>query len=366
MRTVSVLLAVTMASTAILPLAEPHAQEVDALSSRPGPVEQVRLTRGDRSLSVTWRSAPTPVRNYRVQISVSGGQWTRAATTTRTSAKLAGLRPVRTRVRVRVWDGSRFGRWSTPVAITPADPAFRDRRFRIRAPGATLVGGRACASRVRPAREIRPANTRFNQTRGTSRNDAIRRVNGNFVGTTDEVLQWAACKWGAPENIVRAQAANESWWDQRAAGDLTTEKASCHRSLRKRTPCPQSIGLFQILYRVHPAAYEDRNAILSSAYNADYLWGLWRSCFEGEMTWLNAVERGRRYEAGDRWGCVGVMNTGRWYTKPSKAYIKRIKAHLEERTWKQPAFVGAAAAGVDALATTDIDELGIRAAGALR
>ena len=77
-------LAVTMASTAILPLAEPHAQDVDALSSRPGPVEQVRLTRGYRSLSVAWRSATTPVRNYRVQISVNGGQRKRAATTRRT------------------------------------------------------------------------------------------------------------------------------------------------------------------------------------------------------------------------------------------------------------------------------------------
>ena len=29
------------------------------------------------------------------------------------------------------------------------------------------------------------------------------RVTGNFTGTTDMILQWAACKWGIDEDIVR-------------------------------------------------------------------------------------------------------------------------------------------------------------------
>ena len=35
---------------------------------------------------------------------------------------------------------------------------------------------------------------------------------GNFTGTTDEIIQWAACKWGFDENTLRAQVAKESYW----------------------------------------------------------------------------------------------------------------------------------------------------------
>ena len=31
-------------------------------------------------------------------------------------------------------------------------------------------------------------------------------VDGDFAGTTDQLIQWAACKWGIDEDIVRAPA----------------------------------------------------------------------------------------------------------------------------------------------------------------
>jgi hypothetical protein len=40
------------------------------------------------------------------------------------------------------------------------------------------------------------------------------RVDGQFTGTTDEILQWAACKWGLPDNLLRAVAVVESTWFQ--------------------------------------------------------------------------------------------------------------------------------------------------------
>ena len=30
------------------------------------------------------------------------------------------------------------------------------------------------------------------------------RVDGQFEGTTDEIFQWAACKWGLPDDLLRA------------------------------------------------------------------------------------------------------------------------------------------------------------------
>jgi len=44
-------------------------------------------------------------------------------------------------------------------------------------------------------------------------------VTGRFRGTTDEVIQWAAAKWGLSANLVRAVAATESWWRMSTVGD---------------------------------------------------------------------------------------------------------------------------------------------------
>ena len=45
------------------------------------------------------------------------------------------------------------------------------------------------------------------------------RVTGNFTGTTDEIIQWVACKWGVDEDAVRAQIIKESYWYQSNVGD---------------------------------------------------------------------------------------------------------------------------------------------------
>ena len=62
-------------------------------------------------------------------------------------------------------------------------------------------------------------NATYNATRGNQTlpnnflsgdprvNTLTARVTGNFSGSTDEILQWAACKWGVDEDMVRAQAA---------------------------------------------------------------------------------------------------------------------------------------------------------------
>jgi hypothetical protein len=71
-------------------------------------------------------------------------------------------------------------------------------------------------------------------------NALLRWVDGQFTGTTDEILQWGAHKWGFDPDLVRAIAANESWWHQSETGasygilqiQLSSFPASfhCHRN----------------------------------------------------------------------------------------------------------------------------------------
>lgn len=211
-------------------------------------------------------------------------------------------------------------------------------RFTTLAPGVALPGDQACAAAVRPAAEVRPTNHVPNHTPGVGTTDGYPRVTGNFTGTTDELIQWVACKWGIDEDVVRAQIVKESWWYQSAGGDRTTDPNLCHPLVRDELPCPESVGLGQVRYQYHMAAFANANAVMSSAYNLDYTYAIWRSCFEGELDWLNTVERGAEYVAGDMWGCLGVWFSGRWYGQPATAYIAAVQEILTTRVWESPGF----------------------------
>jgi autotransporter family porin len=79
----------------------------------------------------------------------------------------------------------------------------------------------------------------------------------------------------------------------------------------------------------------------STAYNLDFAYANWRSCYEGDKEWLNTVDRGREYAAGDVWGCVGIWFSGRWYSNDANEYVDAIKKYLESRIWTTSSFINA-------------------------
>jgi Transglycosylase SLT domain len=50
--------------------------------------------------------------------------------------------------------------------------------------------------------------------------DKRAKVTGNFTGTTTEIIQSAACKWGIDEDTIRAAAVQESYWHMNTIGDV--------------------------------------------------------------------------------------------------------------------------------------------------
>lgn len=224
----------------------------------------------------------------------------------------------------------------TTLPPTTTPPPSSGRRFTTLPVGAALPSGAECASRVRSAPEIRPDNAAANANAGNRSNANGRddwagfdRVDGAFAGTTDEIIQWAACKWGLDEDMARAQVVKESWWLQSTNGDGG-----------------DSWGLGQVRDTAHQSAFEysSVNARNSSAYNLDYTFASWRACFEGVYTWL-----GGSYGPGDAWGCMGVWFSGRWYNQPAIDYLeggdpndygsRGVKQHYTLRTWEDPVFV---------------------------
>jgi hypothetical protein len=201
-----------------------------------------------------------------------------------------------------------------------------------------------CAARVRHAREIRPMNRPYNRVGAQPgvRAWPWRRVTGNFTGTTGEIIQWAACKWGFSVRALRAQVAKESYWTQTNLGDWTQDPTRCaprHGIGQdgRRGWCPESVGMMQVRapyvpYRI--ASGSER----STAFNLDAALAVWRSCWRGDETWLNQFERGREYGPGDEWGCIGRWFSGRWYTPPSLEYMAAVKDYYRQRIWRTEGF----------------------------
>jgi autotransporter family porin len=216
---------------------------------------------------------------------------------------------------------------STPV---PAASAAPGEYFGTLPPGSALPNDASCAARVRRARwEPRPENTAANRTipqglalaawtgvDARANATLLPRITGNFTGTTDEIIQWGACKWGVDEDLVRALAVRESNWRQSQLGDI-------HGGV------PQSYGLLQVRRTVWGGTHPHSER--STAFNVDYALGVFRVCYEGHTTWLHEFTGG--YRAGDEWGCVGLWYAGRWRTAAAEDYIAKIRRHLAERVW---------------------------------
>ena len=177
--------------------------------------------------------------------------------------------------------------------------------------------------------EPRPQNRDPNQHRASKR--TVRRfrhwselpraykrhVTGRYRGTTDELIQWAAYKWGFSPDVFRAVAAIESRWKMSAIGDGG-----------------QSFGIMQVK-RGHHCCFPTTR--LSTAFNLDYYGAYLRAVYDGRVRWLNGVERGERYRRGDLWGSVGVWFSGRWHLG-SGEYIRRVKDTIRQRVWRRDGF----------------------------
>src|SRR5262249_9675720 len=148
------------------------------------------------------------------------------------------------------------------------------------AAGQPLPSEADCAARVRRGRsEPVPENASFNQVLPTAAQLAKlaiwngtqgfdnraeplgKRVTGNFSGTTDEIFQWAACKWGFDEDFVRADAFQANGWHQASVSGWTGDTKICPPNPPTRagpmgtTECAQVFSLFGITWQFHKSTW---------------------------------------------------------------------------------------------------------------
>jgi hypothetical protein len=188
------------------------------------------------------------------------------------------------------------------------------------------------------------------------------RVNGQFTGTTDEIFQWAACKWGLPDDVLRAIAVRESTWYQYetypsgrcvlhfSCGDIHPTSTPDSNTFCDHIAtfghdyqqdysdgiCPKTFGIVGVMSWQAPSwglMANNQNGTFpfnrnSTAFAVDYVASYLRGCYEGWITWLNTTP-------GDLWGCVGSWYSGDWYSSAANLYISNVKKELNNYTWLQ-------------------------------
>lgn len=204
--------------------------------------------------------------------------------------------------------------------------------------GSSLPSESYCASAVaRKGWEFQPSNATANNTilnvslpthpdyDSFWQNNYKSRITGNYKGTTDEIIQWAACKWGLDAEVMRAQAFNESGWRMSAEGDWERRSNGHCTFDDNRDPCPTSFGILQNKWYYNPGSYPAIKQ--STAWHLDFSGAKLRGCYDGHKFINNIMP------VGDIWGCYGNWFSGDWKDSGANAYVEHLKDTLASKPW---------------------------------
>ncbi|MGA7762612.1 MAG: hypothetical protein WCA59_12780 [Candidatus Binataceae bacterium] len=274
---------------------------------------------------------------------------------------------------------------STPTASpTPAatpTPGTVPGHFSTLGYRATLPSESQCTawSNALPITEYAPGNTAFNvpppggvpssfysnptpSSGGGIPSSDYANVTGNYSGTTDEIVRWAACKWGIDEDMVRAQGEVESGWDQGGAGDKRTTQSSCVNGTftalwntvisepdGSTVSCPDCCFTSWSMWQTK-AYYETTTwpmIMESTPFAADYRYADQRSCMNGDWAayFASTAQQPNTYAADIAafaaggsasrvlWGCIGFHFSGAWYDSNAQSYINEVQTDLAAHNW---------------------------------
>ena len=229
----------------------------------------------------------------------------------------------------------------------------------------TPLSDQAAAADVAPAAENRPANAAANDYMPTSAqlqafygatnsfgqtvvtaDPYYAHVTGHFTGTTDEIIQWAAWKWGIPADWLRAQYSVESYWRQSVMGDVASVSPAAYAEYPPQARIPggtqvnETMGISAIKWipdgsvgaGTEPLRWE------STAFACDYQAASIRYYYD-DPDGLRSAWGDSSYFAGNAWDALGGwFEPYPWLNAGQLEYIAKVQAALADRTWAQPGF----------------------------
>jgi len=220
---------------------------------------------------------------------------------------------------------------STPVkTATPTATPTTTAHYSMQGPGASLPTEASCVSAVN-ASPI-PENAPWNENDGTGYNSNLppaggvpdyfyanapccnempssdfAAVDGNYSGSTDDLIRITACKWGIDEDYVRSQAWIESDWHQDCAA--AHGGSGCNEGGDLNNPSGDPSGL--AVTAITPGGvFSDFNGFGDPGSSSDH-WDSWSivqtKVYYAWMTWPMMEEStpfGLDYRYAEMRGCV--------------------------------------------------------------
>ena len=232
-------------------------------------------------------------------------------------------------------------------------------------PGARPLSDARAAALVVHHRETRPANAAYNDYVPTGAQlrafHSARAQDGRLADrevperryvtgrpglrhpSTDDLIQWAAHKWGIPEDWIRAQMARESRWRQADPGDRSAVSSAWYSQYPAQARVAgtsdvwESMGISQVKWRpdgsvdagTEPLRWE------STAFALDFYAAVIRYFYDGSCDWC-----GPGYSAGQEWNSIGAWYEPLpWGNPLARAYVKSVQSELASRAWATPGFL---------------------------
>jgi hypothetical protein len=165
--------------------------------------------------------------------------------------------------------------------------------------------------------------------------------------STDDLIQWAAHKWGIPENWLRAEYVLESYWSSYQLGDVEPVSRSDYQRypLQSRVPgrlqAYQSLGITQVRWApsgwvgagTEPLRWE------SMAFNIDYQAAMVRFFYDNpggsRTSWRDAT-----YSPCQKWNSIGGWFASYpWLSAGQAKYVSAVQGNLARTAWRSGDFL---------------------------
>jgi hypothetical protein len=281
-----------------------------------------------------------------------------AVVASNSSAKRAGIRELHPQT---AWAAcSRAARRGGPSTFTPLSDAaaaalvtrepetrpFNDRPYSVD------------GTRFPAANEYVPINAqleRFRRSRISS-GEAVLKFNPYFRyvdgrdglhdPSTDDLIQWSAHKWGIPENWLRAEYVQESYWDQFWLGDEGTASTAWYDLYPPQARVPHSLevyrsmGITQVQWKPDGSVGPGSNPLRweSTAFNLDYQAAMVRFYYDNpdgaRSAWGDTT-----YVPCQPWRSIGGwFRPYPWGNADQAGYISNVQRDLADREWASSTF----------------------------
>jgi hypothetical protein len=205
------------------------------------------------------------------------------------------------------------------------------------------------APRAAQLAAFRSARTQYNQT-AVQFNPYLRFVDGRDGlrrPSTDDLIQWAAHKWGIPEDWLRAEYVLESYWNMYQLGDSEPVSAQQYREYPLQSRVPGSLSVYQSLGitqgRWQPTGADGVGSEplrwQSTAFNIDYQAATVRFFYDNPQK-TRTLWGDSSYRPCMTWRSIsGWFASYPWMSTAQAGYIAEVKHELATRAWRSSDFL---------------------------